>query len=60
MLIWIHRVTETLTQQPSGFVQSMVAETIMGKQPEKVKGDKKRFEVKKVSRTTIETIPIGF
>lgn len=29
----MRRITETLTQQPSGFVQSMVAEVIMSKQP---------------------------
>uniref|UniRef100_A0A8H7TQD3 Aminotransferase class I/classII large domain-containing protein n=1 Tax=Bionectria ochroleuca TaxID=29856 RepID=A0A8H7TQD3_BIOOC len=28
------RITETSTQQPSGFVQSLVAEAIMGQQPE--------------------------
>lgn len=38
----ILRITETSTQQPSGFVQSMVAKLIMGDQITKVSGGKPR------------------
>ncbi|KFA63217.1 hypothetical protein S40285_04911 [Stachybotrys chlorohalonatus IBT 40285] len=34
MIERLNRITEVTTQQPSGFVQSMVAEMIMGSQPE--------------------------